>query len=137
MVYVAAASPCYALAGEDLVGEGLSVSTRSPSNFGFALLDTIRTPVANCRSRYGDEGVAAAMTVARVARNGTGWSDVNQIGGLYTARFTSVGGENCKAPFKLGLLWHGGFLWAVRGSLLRGFRATTSRIVTCSPSSTP
>jgi hypothetical protein len=78
------------------------VSTRSPSNFGFALLKTIRTPVANRRSRYGDEGVAAAMKVAPVARNGTGWSDVNQIGGIYTARFTAVGGENCKALFKLG-----------------------------------
>ena len=45
-------------------GEWWSVSTRSSSSFGFALLNTIRTPVANCRSRYGDEGMAAAMKVA-------------------------------------------------------------------------
>jgi hypothetical protein len=39
--------------------------------------------------------MAAAMKVVLVARNGTGWSDVNQIGDIYTASFTSVGGENC------------------------------------------
>lgn len=117
-------------------GEWWSVSTRSPSNFGFALLNTIRTPVADCRSRYGDEGMAAAMQVALVARNGTGWSDVNQIGDIYTASFTSaggetasftsVGGENCKAFLKLGPpRWNGwsawtgasGWLWVVRGWL--------------------
>ncbi len=35
------------------------------------------------------------MKVVLVARNGTGWSDVNQIGDIYTASFTSAGGENC------------------------------------------
>jgi hypothetical protein len=48
-----------------------SVSTCSPSNIGFALRNTIRTRVADCRSRYGDEGMAAAMKVVLVARNGT------------------------------------------------------------------
>jgi len=74
-------------------GEWWSVSTRSPSNFGLALLNTIRTPVADCRSRYVDQGMAAAVKVALVARNGTGWSDVNQIGDIYTASFTSAGGQ--------------------------------------------
>ena len=109
-------------------GEWWSVSTRSPSNFGFALLNNIRTPVENCRSRFGDEGMAAAMKVALVARNGTGWSDVNQIGDIYTASFTSaggqtasftsVGGENCKAFLKVGPPWrNNGWLWVVRGWL--------------------
>jgi hypothetical protein len=114
MVDVAAASPRYALAGEDCFGEGWSVSTRSPSNFGFAFLNTIRTPAANCQSRYWDYGVAAAMKIAPVARNGTGWSDVNQIGDIYTASFTSVGGENCRAFLKLGPPWQSGWLRVVR-----------------------
>jgi hypothetical protein len=48
-------------------------------------------------------------------------------GDLYTASFTSaggetasiasVGGENCKAFLKYGPPWQGGFLWAVRGWL--------------------
>jgi hypothetical protein len=91
--------------------EQWNVSTRSPSNFGFALLINLRTPVPRCLVRY-PGGIAAGMKLGPVARNGTGWSDVNQIGGIYTASFTSaggetasftsVGGENCKAFLKYG-----------------------------------
>jgi hypothetical protein len=112
---------------EDCVGENWSVATRSPSNFGFARLANIRTPEPHCEVRY-REGIAAALKDSNpVARNGTGWSDVNQIGSIYTASFTSaggqtasftsVGGENCKAFLKLGPPWAGGSLWAVRGWL--------------------
>jgi hypothetical protein len=110
---------------QDCVGEQWTVATRSPSNFGFALLDNIRNPVPHCQVRYSD--IAAALKAGTVARHGTGWSDVNQIGGIYTASFTSaggqtasftsVGGENCKAFLKLGPPNGGGFLWAVRGWL--------------------
>jgi hypothetical protein len=112
-------------AQEDCAVEQWTVATRSPSNFGYALLDNLRNPVVNCRVRYGD--IAAAMKYGTVAQKGTGWSDVNQIGSIYTAGFTaaggqtasltSVGGENCKAFFKYGPSWQGGFLWAVRGWL--------------------
>ena len=91
------------------------MSTRSPSNFGFAFLSTIRTLAPNCRVRY---GIAAILqNSGPVARNGTGWSDVNQIGGIYTASFTSAGGENCKAFLKYGPPWQGGLLWGVYGWL--------------------
>ena len=121
----------YAGAQHDAVlecsGEQWSVATRSPSNFGFARLANIRTPVPNCQVRY-REGIAAVLKNSNsVAQNGTGWSDVNQIGGIYTASFTSAGGqtasftsaggENCKAFLKLGPPWAGGFLWVVRGWL--------------------
>jgi hypothetical protein len=111
--------------GQECFGEQWSVATRSPSNFGFALLANIRTPVPRCEVRYRD--IAAALKDSTVARNGTGWSDVNQIGGIYiasftaaggqTAAFTSVGGENCKAFLKLGPPWAGGSLWIVHGWL--------------------
>ena len=101
------------------------MATRSPSNFGFAHLGNIRTPVPHCDVRYKD--IAATLKASTVARHGTGWSDVNQIGGIYTASFTSAGGqtasvtsvgaENCKAFLKLGPPWQGGFQWAVRGWL--------------------
>jgi hypothetical protein len=108
-------------------GEQWTVATRSPSNFGFAKLANIRTPVPHCQVHY-RAGIAAALKNNNVlAQNGTGWSDVNQIGGIYTASFTSaggqtaaftsVGGENCKAFLKLGPPWQGGSLWAVRGWL--------------------
>jgi hypothetical protein len=112
-------------AREDCAVEQWTVTTRSPSNFGFASLTNPRTPVPNCRVRYGD--IVAAMKLGPVARNGTGWSDVNQIGGIYTASFTSaggqtpsftsVGGENCKAFLKYAPPWASGFLWVVRGWL--------------------
>ena len=114
------------VAGGQCIGEQWTVATRSPSQFGFAKLANIRTLVGNCWIRYGD--IAAALKDnGAVAQNGTGWSDVNQIGGIYTASFTAaggqapsftfVGGENCKAFFKLGPPWQGGFQWAVRGWL--------------------
>ena len=116
MVYVAAASPRYALAGEDCVGAGRSVATRSPSSFGYALLANPRTLVPRCVIGYWD--IAALLeNYNPVAKTGTGWSDVHQIGGIYTASFTSAGGENCKAFFKLGPPWQGGFLWRLSGWL--------------------
>ena len=109
----------------DCAVEQWNMATRSTSNFGFAHLANLRTPVPNCRVRYGD--IAAAMKLGPVAQNGTGWSDVKQIGDIYTASFTSaggqtasftsVGGENCKAFFKYGPPWQSGFLWAVYGWL--------------------
>jgi hypothetical protein len=112
---------------EVCVGEQWTVATRSPSNFGFAKLANIRTPVPHCQVHY-RAGIAAALkSNGSVAQNGTGWSDVNQIGDIYSASFTSaggqtasvtsVGGENCKAFLKLGPPWAGGSLWAVRGWL--------------------
>jgi hypothetical protein len=49
--------------------------------------------------------------------NGTGWSEASQIGDIYTARFTSAGGENCGAFAKFGAPWQQGFVWEVRGWL--------------------
>jgi hypothetical protein len=105
--------------------EQWSVATRSPSNFGYARLTNLRAAVARCMVRYPD--IAAALKIGPVAQHGTGWSDVNQIGGIYTtsftsaggetASFTAIGGENCKAFFKYGPPWQFGFLWAVRGWL--------------------
>jgi hypothetical protein len=111
--------------GPECVGEQWTVATRSPSNFGFAKLANIRTPVPHCQVHY-RAGIAAALKDSSpVARNGTGWSNVNQNGDLYTASFTSAGGqtafggqtagENCKAFFKLGPPWAGGSLWVARG----------------------
>jgi hypothetical protein len=136
-----------ASSGQECVGEQWTVATRSPSNFGFAHLDNIRNPVPHCQVHY-RRGIAAALKDSNaLAQNGTGWSDVNQIGGIYTASFTSaggqtasftsaggqtasftsaggqtasftsVGGENCKAFLKLGPPWAGGSLWVVRGWL--------------------
>jgi hypothetical protein len=114
----------------DCAGKQWSVATRSPSNFGLATLANIRTPVPRCGIFgvfYRGIDTAAAMKLGPVARNGTGWSDVNQIGGIYTASFTSAGGqtasftsaggENCKAFLKYGPPWQGGYLWAVWGWL--------------------
>jgi hypothetical protein len=112
---------------EDCAIEQWTVATRSPSNFGYALLANIRNLAPHCQVYY-KEGIAAAMKYnGSVAQNGTGWSAVNQIGGIYTASFTSaggqtasvtsVGGENCKAFLKLGPPNGGGFLWVVRGWL--------------------
>ena len=42
---------------------------------------------------------------------------MSQIGDIYTARFTSDGGENCKAFAKFGPPWQHGFVWEVRGWL--------------------
>jgi hypothetical protein len=111
---------------QECVVEQSSVATRSPSNFGFARLANLRNPVPHCLVYYRD--IAAALKNSSfVAEKGTGWTDVNQIGGIYTASFTagggetavfsSVGGENCKAFLKLGPPWGGGSLWVVRGWL--------------------
>jgi hypothetical protein len=74
-------------------GEQWSVATRSPSNFGFAKLANLRAAVGNtCGWRFTD--IAAAMkSNGTVAQKGTGWSDVNQIGSIYTASFTAAGGQ--------------------------------------------
>jgi hypothetical protein len=84
---------------------------RSPSSFGYALLANPCTLVPRCVIGYWD--IAALLkNYNPVAQKGTGWSDVNQIGSIYTASFTAaggrapsftfVGGENCKAFLKLG-----------------------------------
>jgi hypothetical protein len=115
------------VSGQECVGEQWTVATRSPSNFGYANLANIRTPVPHCDVHYTGNIAAALKYNGSVAYKGTGWSDVNQIGGIYTASFTaaggqtatfsSVGGENCKAFLKLGPPWASGSLWAVRGWL--------------------
>jgi hypothetical protein len=110
----------------DCAAEQWSVWTRSPSNFGYARLTNIRTPVPRCGVFHWD--IAELLkNYNPVARTGTGWSDVNQIGDIYSASFTSaggqtagftfVGGENCKAFLKWGPPWQGGFLWRASGWL--------------------
>jgi hypothetical protein len=91
---------------------------------GFAKLANLRAALARCGIRF--EDIAAALKYnGTVAQKGTGWSDVNQIGSIYTASFTAaggqapsftfVGGENCKAFLKYGPPWANGFQWAVYG----------------------
>jgi hypothetical protein len=98
--------------------EGWNVSARSPTNFGFALLSNIGAPLLGCDVRYRQGGIAKALKGGGpFPTNGTGWSEVSQIGDIYTARFTSAGGENCKAFAKFGPPWQSGFVWAVQGWL--------------------
>jgi hypothetical protein len=92
------------------------VSTRSPTNFGFALLSNIGA-FLGCAVRY-RRGIAESLKGGGpFPTNGTGWSEVSQIGEIYTAHFTSAGGENCKAFAKFGPPWRSGFVWAVQGWL--------------------
>jgi hypothetical protein len=103
--------------GYDCVDELWNVTARSPTNFGFALLINVRALVPLCAVRY-PGGIAEALKGGPAfPTNGTGWSEVSQIGDIYTARFTSAGGENCKAFAKFGPPWQHGFVWAVRGWL--------------------
>lgn len=86
----------------DCAAEGWNVSARSPTNFGFALLNNIRAFAPGCAVRY-RIGIAELLKGGRIfPANGTGWSEVSQIGDIYTARFTSAGGE---AFAKFGPPW--------------------------------
>jgi hypothetical protein len=101
----------------DCADEGWNVTARSPTNFGFALLYNIRAVVPGCAVTF-PGGIAKALKgYPPFPKNGTGWSEVNQIGDIYTARFTSAGGEDCKAFAKFGPPWQHGFVWEVRGWL--------------------
>ena len=98
--------------------EGWNVSTHSPTNFGFAQLINVQALVFGCGVRYRNGGIAEALKGGPTfPTNGTGWSEVSQIGDIYTARFTSAGGENCRAFAKFGPPWASGFVWAVHGWL--------------------
>jgi hypothetical protein len=104
--------------GHDCAVEAWNVTARSPTNFGFALLTNLRALVYGCGVRYRQGGIAAALKGGPTfPTNGTAWSKVSQIGDIYTARFTSAGGENCKAFAKFGPPWGVGFAWAVHGWL--------------------
>jgi hypothetical protein len=95
--------------------EEWNVTARSPTNFGFALLYNIPALVPHCAVIF-PGGIAKALKgYPPFPTNGTGWSEVSQIGDIYTARFTSDGGENCKAFAKFGPPWQHGFVWEVRG----------------------
>jgi hypothetical protein len=104
--------------GHGCVFEGWNVSTHSPTNFGFAQLINVRDLVFGCGVRYRNGGIAAALKGGPTfPTNGTGWSDVSQMGDIYTARFTSAGGENCRAFAKFGPPWASGSVWAAHGWL--------------------
>ena len=104
--------------GYDCADEEWNVTARSPMSFGFALLYNIRALVPGCAVRYRQGGIAEALKGGPTfPTNGTGWSEVSQIGDIYAARFTSAGGENCKAFAKFGPPWASGFVWAVHGWL--------------------
>jgi hypothetical protein len=94
-----------------------NVTARSPTNFGFALLINVPALVNACAVTYGSHIAEALKGGPTFPTNGTGWSEVSQIGDIYTARFTSAGGENCRAFAKYGPPWQHGFVWAVRGWL--------------------
>jgi hypothetical protein len=101
----------------DCADEDWNVTVRSPTNFGFALLSDVRALVPGCAVRY-PKGIAETLKGGPAfPSNGTGWSEVSQIGDIYTARFTSAGGENCKAFAKFGPPWQHGFVWAIHGWL--------------------
>ena len=98
--------------------EGWNVSTHSPTNFGFAQLINVRALVFGCGVRYRNGGIAEALKGGPTfPTNGTGWSEVSQMRDIYTACFTSAGGENCQAFAKFGPPWASGFVWAVHGWL--------------------
>jgi hypothetical protein len=104
--------------GQDCAFEGWNVSVRSPTNFGFAQLINARALVYGCGVRYRQGGMAESLKGGGpFPTNGTRWSEVSQMGDIYTARFTSAGGENCKAFAKFGPPWASGFVWAVHGWL--------------------
>jgi len=101
----------------DCADEEWNVTARSPTNFGFALLYNVRALLPTCAVNF-PGGIAKALKgYPPFPINGTGWSEVSQIGDIYTARFTSAGGENCKAFAKFGPQWQQGFMWEVRGWL--------------------
>jgi hypothetical protein len=101
----------------DCADEEWNVTARLPRNFGFALLYNIRALVPTCAVNF-PGGIAKALKgYPPFPINGTGWSEVSQIGDIYTARFTSAGGENCRAFAKFGPPWQQGFVWEVRGWL--------------------
>jgi hypothetical protein len=106
--------------GHGCAFEGWNVSTHSPTNFGFAQLINVRNVralVPGCGVRY-RRGIAESLKGGGpFPTNGSEWSEVSQIGDIYTARFTSAGGENCKAFAKFGPPWQSGFVWAVHGWL--------------------
>jgi hypothetical protein len=103
--------------GYDCADEEWNVTARSPTNFGFALLYNVRALVPGCAVSY-PGGIAKALKgYPPFPTNGSGWSEVSQIGDISTARFTSAGGENCKAFAKFGPPWQHGFVWEVRGWL--------------------
>ena len=120
-------------ARESCVGEWWEVYTHSPANLGFAHLNSVRALGQRCSVRFfkPDElerlGLVAppkelplsdiGAVLKSMAKDATGWSDVSQIGDIYTARFTSAGGENCNAFAKFGPPWQQGFVWEVRGWL--------------------
>ena len=104
--------------GHGCAFEGWNVSARSSTNFGFAQLINVRALVFGCGIRYRQGGIAAALKGGPTfPTDGTGWSEVSQIGDIHTARFTSAGGENCKAFAKFGPPWQQGFVWEARGWL--------------------
>jgi hypothetical protein len=98
----------------DCVGERWSVFTRSPANFGFALLTNLRALGPGCGVSFGDIGTHLK---SQVSKDVAGWSDVSQIGDIYAASFTSARGRNCKVFAKYGPPWQRGFVWALRGWL--------------------
>ena len=101
----------------DCAVEGWNVTARSLTNFGFALLNNIRALVPQCVVVY-RRGIAETLKGgAAFPTNGTEWSELSQIGEIYMARFTSAGGENCRAFAKFGPQWQQGFVWEVRGWL--------------------
>jgi hypothetical protein len=64
-------------AARDCAGEGWTVTARSPTNFGFAMLHNLRALLPLCAVRYG-KGIAEALKGGSIrATNGTGWSEVN------------------------------------------------------------
>jgi hypothetical protein len=123
--------------GHPCAFEGWNVSVRSPTNFGFAQLINVRALVYGCGIRYRQGGMAEALKGGGpFPTNGTGWSEVSQRGDIYTARFTSAGGENCKAFAKFGPPWASGFVWAVHGWLC-GVQGNSVQDRDCNPLSTP
>ena len=120
-------------ARESCVGEWWEVYTRSPANFGFAHLNSVRGLGQRCSVRFfkPDElerlGLVAppkelplsdiGAVLKSMAKDATGWSDVSQIGDIYDASFTSARGQNCKAFVKYGPPWEAGFAWTLNGRL--------------------
>ena len=117
----------YASGRFDCADEGWNVTARSPTNFGFAFLDNIRAVVPGCAVRY-PRGIAETLKGGPAfPSNGTGWSEVSQIGDIYTARFTAASGENCKAFAQIRAamatrVCMGGSRLVLRGSRAECFR---------------
>ena len=113
----------------DCAVEQWAMFTRSPANFGFARLTTLRSLAPGCAVDFvRDIGTGLKSQYMRgvcdrsepscvLADDTTGWSDVSQIGDIYAASFTSGRGEKCKAFAKYGPPWQRGFGWRLLGSL--------------------